>query len=160
MIPPYKPDIYFSQFLSNYHTLFSQRMKCRRSPCFMYGSTTRGSPSWGRRMPRRDSTLLWWKPFMMIPSFKNCSTSSSSVIPEHTRMHINVMDLILREVVTRKCEHILLIFWRTKNERNLMILTIQRLDSTVDFSVVLVCKIAVIDSAKMTCRGKKTKHIN
>lgn len=39
--------------------------------------------------------------------------------------------------------------------RNLMILTIQRLDSTVDFSVILVCKIAMIDSPKMTCIRKK-----
>lgn len=78
-------------------TLFSQRMKCRRSPCFMYGSTTRGSPSCGRRIPSRESTLQWWKPFIMMPSFKNCSTSSTSVIPAHTHTHFTNSTLVLEQ---------------------------------------------------------------
>lgn len=36
-----------------------------------------------------------------------------------------------------------------------ILLTIQRLDSTVDFSVVVVCEVAMVNSAKMTCRKKQ-----
>lgn len=38
--------------------------------------------------------------------------------------------------------------------RRQILLTIQRLDSTVDFSVAVVSEVAVIDSAKMTCEEK------
>lgn len=68
-------------------TWLSSRMKLRRSPCFMYGSTTRGEPSLGRQIPSRDSTLGWLKSFMMIPSFRNCDTSSISVIPAIGTQH-------------------------------------------------------------------------
>lgn len=66
-------------------TLFSERMKCRTSPCFIYGRTTRGSPSLGSIMPSRDRMLGWWKPFMMRPSRRNWSTSPKSVIPVNTK---------------------------------------------------------------------------
>lgn len=62
-------------------TLFSDRIKCRTSPCFIYGRTTRGSPSLGSIMPSRDRMLGWWKPFIMRPSLRNWSTSPRSVIP-------------------------------------------------------------------------------
>lgn len=68
-------------------TWLSSRMKLRRSPCFMYGSTTRGEPSLGRQIPSRDSTLGWLKSFMMIPSFRNWDTSSISVIPAVGTQH-------------------------------------------------------------------------
>lgn len=65
--------------------LFSDRIKCRTSPCFIYGRTTRGSPSLGSIMPSRDRMLGWWKPFIMRPSLRNWSTSPRSVIPMDTK---------------------------------------------------------------------------
>lgn len=66
----------------NVHTWVSFLMKFRRSPCFMYGSTTNGDPSLGKQIPSSDRTLGWVKSFIMIPSFRNWATSSKSVIPE------------------------------------------------------------------------------
>lgn len=63
------------------YTRFSERMKCRTSPCVMYGKTTRGSPSFGSMMPNRDRIFGWSKPFMIRPSLRNWSTSFRSVIP-------------------------------------------------------------------------------
>lgn len=63
------------------YTLFSERIKCRTSPCFMYGNTTRGSPSLGSMIPSRDRIFGWSKPFMIRPSLRNWSTSFKSVIP-------------------------------------------------------------------------------
>lgn len=64
----------------------SSRMKLRRSPCFIYGRTTRGEPSGGRQIPNRERTLGWLKSFMMIPSFRNWDTSSKSVMPDKKKI--------------------------------------------------------------------------
>lgn len=47
---------------------------------------------------------------------------------------------------------------RGTRQNGLTLLTIQRLDSTVDFSVVVVCEVSMIDSAKMTC-GKNRERV-
>lgn len=41
-----------------------------------------------------------------------------------------------------------------------MLLTIQRLDSAVDFSVVVVCEVAMVDSSEMTWSGIFKKHVH
>lgn len=41
-----------------------------------------------------------------------------------------------------------------------MLLTIQRFDSAVDFSVIKVCEVAVIDGTKMTWRKEGEKKHN
>lgn len=41
-----------------------------------------------------------------------------------------------------------------------MLLTVQRFDSAVDFSVIKVCEVAVIDGTKMTWRKKGEKKHN
>lgn len=75
---------------SQIYTLFSKRIKCRTSPCFMYGSTTRGSPSLGSMMPSRDRIFGWSKPFMMRPSLRKWSTSFRSVIPVKRQKYIDI----------------------------------------------------------------------
>lgn len=42
----------------------------------------------------------------------------------------------------------------TNQHKKKILLTIQRLDSTVDFSAIVVCEVAMIDCSKMTCREK------
>lgn len=73
----------------------------------MKGSTTRGSPCLGSVIPSRERMLVWWKPFIMMPSLRNRSTSPTSVIPVHTHStwHINTHTHTLEIVCSHKTSH-------------------------------------------------------
>lgn len=127
----------------SHRTLFSERMKCRTSPCFMYGKTTRGSPSFGSIMPSRDRMLGWWKLFMMRPSLRNWSTSLKSVIP-----------VTMRQTVTHSSNsHKLILCWFWVEDGCLH--TVQWFNSTVGLLFVLVYQVPVINCPKVACMAWK-----